>query len=412
MTNSSLPELTSENVQIENPEMYGEGRERLYGRLQQEAPVFHYKPLDVFVLSRHEDVRFAARTPEVFSSGHGLNLSQLRLTEPEKDAYSGFYGAGEQLVFADPPRHRELRAVISRSFAPGRTKNVEAYVATEAERLVPDLPVGEPVDAVGRLAAVLPVRTIEYFLGLPPGQDDRVRVWSDALEQVKLVRGAEAIQGLVGVFATMDDFIREQIEERRSSPGEDFISGLLTAQLDGSPVPDETLLTYCKTLIAGGSDVTRGLLSGMIHALAERPDAWASLRAAPDLVDGAVEESLRWVTPARGFLRTALEDTEIRGVPIQAGQRVYLLFDAANRDPEVFPDPWTFDVERPEAKKHLSFGFGVHACVASHLARTQARSLLAALLRRFSTLEISGEPERIHQVLRNGFHSVPVIFST
>jgi cytochrome P450 len=129
------------------------------------------------------------------------------------------------------------------------------------------------------------------------------------------------------------------------------------------------------------------------------------------LLDGAIEESLRWTTPARGFLRTAVVDTQVRGVDIKAGQRVYLLYDAGNRDAEVFPDPWTYDIERPNANAHLGFGYGPHLCIAAHLARLEARELFRVLLSTFTAIEVSGEPTEIRQLLRNGWVHAPLTFS-
>jgi len=209
----------------------------------------------------------------------------------------------------------------------------------------------------------------------------------------------------------MRDFFRAQIAVKRASPGEDLISALLAAQLDGAPIPEASLLTYCSTFLAAGSDTTRSLLAGMALALAEHPDQLKKLRANPALLDGAIEESLRWVTRPRGFLRTASQDTQIRGVQIKAGQRVYLLYDAGNRDAEVFSDPWTYDIERPNASAHLGFGFGPHLCIAAHLARLEARQLFGALASRFERVEVSGEVTEIRQLLRNGWIRLPLTFA-
>jgi cytochrome P450 len=209
----------------------------------------------------------------------------------------------------------------------------------------------------------------------------------------------------------MDDFFRAQFAVKRANPGEDLISTLLAAQLDGEPISEANLLTYCSTFLAGGSDTTRSLLTGMALALAEHPDQLRKLRESPDLLDGAIEESLRWTTPARGFLRTAVVDTQVRGVDIKAGQRVYLLYDAGNRDAEVFEDPWTYDIERPNGLAHLGFGYGPHLCIAAHLARLDARELYRALLKEFGKIEVAGEVTEIRQLLRNGWVHAPLSFA-
>ena len=270
---------------------------------------------------------------------------------------------------------------------------------------------GKSLDFVDEIAAVLPIRVAVVLIGLPPGHDADIRRWSDALESMKLVRGADNIRATVRQFAEMSEFFQAQFTVKRANPGDDLISTLLAAQLDGKPLSEPDLLTYCSTFLAAGSDTTRSLLAGMALALAEHPDQLSKLKANPDLLEGAIEESLRWTTPARGFLRTALADTQVRGVDIKAGQRVYLLYDAGNRDAEVFADPWTYDIERPNAHAHLGFGYGPHLCIAAHLARLEARELYGALLDRYDTIKVTGEVIEIRQLLRNGWVHLPLSFS-
>jgi cytochrome P450 len=404
--------LTLDDVRIEDPTFYLSDRQEIYSRLHREEPVFYYEPLDTFVLSKHDDIREAARHPELFSSAHGLHLHQLRLDPGEQAVYKTLYHpGGEQFAFADPPRHRELRQVAARSFAPKALAMWGEGTRKHVDELVGQIDPGEPLDFVEQVAALLPIRVAENLIGLQPGHDTDIRRWSDALEAMKLVHGADALRETVAQFATMNDFFREQIELKRADPGEDLISALLAAELDGAPLSEPTLLVYCSTFLAAGSDTTRSLLAGLTLALADHPDQLAELRSDRGLLDPAVEEALRWTTPARGFLRTALRDTEIRGVPIKAGQRVYLLFDAGNRDAEVFPDPWQFDITRKTANVHLAFGYGIHLCIGSHLARMEARTLTSALLDRFSTFERAGEPVAIRQLLRAGWVTLPMTFS-
>jgi cytochrome P450 len=406
-----MTSLTSADVRIEDPDFYFDGKREIYERMHAECGVFYYEPLDVFVLSKHEHIRTAASSPEIFSSGRGLHLHQLRLTPEEKEVYGTLYGPGEQFAYADPPRHRELRGVASRNFAPRALARMGEQVERDVTALVDRITPGESLDFVDEVAAVLPIRVAEELIGLPNGHDDDIRRWSDALEDLKLVRGPDQIRERIREFSEMNDFFRAQFVAKRSAPGADLISTLLEAELDGKPLSEDNLLIYCSTFLAAGSDTTRSLLSGMALALAEHPDQLEKLRADRDLLNGAVEESLRWTTPARGFLRTAVTDTEIGGVAIEAGQRVYLLYDAGNRDVEVFDDPWTFSIERPNANAHLGFGYGPHLCIAAHLARLEARALFAAVLDRFDSIEVSGEVEEIRQVLRNGWVHLPLRFA-
>ena len=403
--------LSADDVRIEDPDFYFEDRRESYERLHAESPVFYYEPLDVFVLTKHEDIRQAARRPEVFSSAHGLHLHQLRLTPEEVEVYATLYGAGEQFAFADPPRHKELRGVATRVFAPRSLERLGQQVRQDVAELVGKIEPGRRLDFVEEVAAVLPIRVAVALIGLPDGHDADIRRWSDALESLKLIHGADDIRAAIRQFSEMDDFFRKQFIIKRANPGEDLISALLAAQLDGAPISEANLLTYCSTFLAAGSDTTRSLLTGMALALAEHPDQMRKLKENPALLDGAIEESLRWTTPARGFLRTALTDTQVRGVDIKAGQRVYLLYDAGNRDAEVFADPWAYDIERPNASSHLGFGYGPHLCIAAHLARLEARELYGPLLNAFGRIEVSGPVTEIRQLLRNGWVHAPLTFS-
>jgi cytochrome P450 len=403
--------LTADDIRIEDPDFYFEGRPESYQRLHAECPVFYYEPLDVFVLSKHEDIREAARHPEIFSSARGLHLHQLRLTPDEVEVYATLYGSGEQFAYADPPRHRELRGVATRIFAPRALERLGEQVRRDVAELAGRIEPGRSLDFVEEVAAVLPIRVAVALIGLPPGHDADIRRWSDALESLKLIHGADNIRAAIRQFSEMDDFFRAQFVKKRASPGDDLISTLLAAQLDGQPLTEPDLLTYCSTFLAAGSDTTRSLLAGMAVALAEHPDQLRKLTENPGLLDGAIEESLRWTTPARGFLRTAVVDTQVRGVDIKAGQRVYLLYDAGNRDAEVFGDPWAYDIARPNASAHLGFGYGPHLCIAAHLARLEARELYRVLLDSFTAIEVSGEPTEIRQLLRSGFVHAPLTFS-
>ncbi len=202
----------------------------------------------------------------------------------------------------------------------------------------------------------------------------------------------------------MNQFFLSEFDRKRHEPGSDLMTTLLDAELDGEKLSDVRLFTYCALVLAVGTDTTRSLLTGMAIALAQHPDQLARLRADRSLMPTAVDEALRWTTPARGFVRTLLTDTEIRGQKIKAGQRVYLFYSAGNIDPDVFPDPLTFDITRDQDIQHLGFGFGPHICIAAQMVKMEASMLYNMILDRFSSWELAGEPERLKHILRNGWH--------
>src|SRR5882757_236254 len=186
--------LSVDDIRIEDPDFYFAGRRDSYERLHAECPVFYYEPLDVLVLTKHEDIRQAARRPDIFSSAHGLHLHQLRLTPEEVEVYATLYGSGEQFAFADPPRHKELRGVATRIFAPRALERLGEEVKRNVADLVGKIEPGQSLDFVEEVAAVLPVQVAVALIGLPQGHDADIRRWSDALESLKLIHGPDNIR--------------------------------------------------------------------------------------------------------------------------------------------------------------------------------------------------------------------------
>jgi cytochrome P450/ferredoxin len=190
------------------------------------------------------------------------------------------------------------------------------------------------------------------------------------------------------------------------------MSVLLSEELDGAPLSEPRLLTYCHQVLSVGNDTTRSLLASFAIALAQHPDQRDLLAADRTLMPAAIEEALRWSTPGRGFVRTATRDTEIAGRPIRAGQRIYLLYAAGNFDPAVFPHPRRFDIRRDTDQPHMAFGFGPHVCIAAQLVRLVTALLFGELLDRYPRFELAGRPEPIRHVLRNGWLTAPIVFGT
>jgi cytochrome P450 len=401
-------------VRLEDVSFYMDNPYPVYARLRREDPVFYYEPLDIYVLSRSEDIRHASRHPEIFSSAHGLMLSHLRLpTSLGLDIREAFFDpAGEAFFFTDPPRHRQLRRLASPAFSPVGIATIEDDIRASARDLAATIEPGRPVEFMSEIASKLPVIVQARLLGVPSDDIEQIQIWTTALETISggdVEVTTEQITEAARVFATMKDFFREQFEEKRRHPGDDLISTLLAAELDGEPLSEARLLVYC-TIFLGSTDTTRALLSGLAVALATHPDQLAALAADRSLMRAAVEEGLRWTTPARGFVRTVLQDTEIRGRAIRAGQRIYLLDHSANYDDEVYPEPHRFDITRGPDLAHLSFGFGVHTCIAAPMVRMETAIFFNEILDRCPSFELAGEPHRIAQIIRQGWDEVPLRF--
>jgi cytochrome P450 len=400
-------------VRIDDPAFYLDPH-RVYDRMRLESPAFYYEPLDIFVLTRYDDMRAVVRQPEIFTSTKGILLTELmyapseeggsfidQFVDPEGELFSNF----------DPPRSTQLRKVLSPGFSVRSIGLLSERIARDCKELVGAIPAGETIDFVEQLAAPLPILSAAHLLGVDASYVPDIRRWSDALEMIGSgAFTAEELAAAAGEFSELNDFIREQVAYKRTHPGEDLLSSLLAAELDGAPLSEARILVYCHIVLAVGSDTTKSLLSGMAVALTQFPKQRERLAADRSLMATAIEEGVRWTTPARGFVRTAVVDTEIGGQAIRAGQRVYVLYAAGNFDPEVFEHPHEFDVARTQELQHLGFGSGAHSCIGLHLARIEASLLFNELLDRFPRFELDAAPVPVFHILRNGLKFAPMKF--
>jgi cytochrome P450 len=206
----------------------------------------------------------------------------------------------------------------------------------------------------------------------------------------------------------MKSFLRDQIRRKREQPGEDVVSLFLRSTLGGEPVPGAIVLSHLSTLMSNGG-TTRLLLSNLAYHFARHPEDAEAVRRDPRLLDAAIEECLRLTPPARGFVRSATRAVEVGGQMIAPGQRVYLLYVAANRDPAVFPVPARFDLRRDNSTSHVAFGFGAHYCLGAGLARLEAKVLFGRLLPAFPRIEVAGTPEPYPHVQLNGLATLPLV---
>jgi cholest-4-en-3-one 26-monooxygenase len=406
----AVDELT-DLVKIEEPSFY-ENPVPIYQRLQREAPTFYYEPLDLFILTKHEDIRFAAQRKDIFSPKGGLLLTEIMYREDNSLLDEFFDPAGEMFSYTDSPRHRQLRRLITPAFTPRALATMGAELEASCRSLVDTIVPDRPIDFVDVVSSRLPILFASRLLGTTTSNVELIRHWSDALENIGSgTLTSDELRDAAQEFKEMNEFFLAEFDRKRQHPGSDLMSTLLAAELDGESLSDARLLTYCALVLAVGTDTTRSLLTGMAVALARHPDQLARLRADRSLMPTAVDEALRWTTPARGFVRTLLSDTEIRGQKIKAGQRVYLFYAAGNIDPDVFPDPLTFDITRDQDIQHLGFGFGPHICIAAQMVKMETAMLYNTLLDRFSSWELAGEPRRLTHILRNGWHDAPLVFT-
>ncbi|MET0827067.1 MAG: cytochrome P450 [Acidimicrobiales bacterium] len=354
----------------------------LTARLRTEAPVHEVAP-GLKVLSRYEDIREVSRSPERFVNGRGVLAN-----DPIRD---GRPVVGS-ILHMDPPSHGEWRRVLNRRFTPRAVSPMEERIRELTVRLIDALPTGEPVDLVDHLCAPLPVLAIAELLGVPAADRSDFRRWSDAA-----IAATDGMADMSDEDATamgeLSMFLDAHAKAKAADPGDDLVSALVGAEVEGRPMTPGELIVFSLTLLVAGNETTRHLLSGGLIALAEHPDQRAVLAADPASVPVSVEECLRWVTPIHQFARTVVADTTVGDQPVAAGDYLVMLYASGNRDEAAFgPTAGAFDVTRVTPSPNLGFGFGEHLCLGAALARLEGRIVLEELLARHPDYELAEEP--------------------
>ncbi len=254
-----------------------------------------------------------------------------------------------------------------------------------------------------------PLYVIMSLLGLPEEDFPRMLKYTQELfgnDDEELQRGVTKEEQGLALF-DMFNYFNEVTAARRRTPTEDLASAIANARIDGEPLSDIDTVSYYVIIATAGHDTTSATISGGLQALIENPDQLRRLQDDPDLMGLGAEEMIRWVTPVKEFMRTAVEDTVIRGVPIAAGESVLLSYPSGNRDEDVFTDPFRFDVGR-DPNKHVAFGYGVHFCLGAALARMEVNSFFSELVPRLKSIELAGEPEHMATIFVGGLKHLPI----
>jgi cytochrome P450 len=345
-----------------------------YARLREEAPAYHNPAMGFWALSRFDDVLAGYRDWETYTSTHGVALEEVGTD------------SAPSMIGMDPPDQSQLRKLVVRAFNPKRVGALEPRIRGLATSFLDGFVEEGECDLIARFAALLPSDVISTLLGAPPEDHNDLRIWTETLmhreDGVSTIPPAadEAAKNLLGYFA-------ELIGAKRKRPGEDLISGLVEADLEGRHLSDVEILGFCFLLISGGNETTEKLIANSVHQLARHPDQRARLLSDPEGISAAVEESLRFRSPTQYMVRTTTRDVRIHDETIPAGERVMLLIGAGNHDPRQFDSPEHFDIGRT-MERHLAFGFGVHFCLGARLARLEARIALEEIHRRLPDYEV------------------------
>jgi cytochrome P450 len=314
------------------------------------------------------------------------------------------------LIHMDEPDHKAYRAVAATWFQPNSLRRLEERMEELAKRFVDRMAeLGTECDFARDIAVHYPLYVILSLLGLPESDFERMLMLTQQLfggDDEELRRSTD-LEEQFTVLLDFFNYFTELTASRRANPTEDLASVLANAKIDGDYLPDMDLASYYVIIATAGHDTTSSTIAGGLHALLQHPDEMARLQADPGLLPTAVEEMIRWVTPVKEFMRTAAEDAEVGGVKVEAGQSLYLAYLSANRDEDVFDDPFRFDVGR-QPNKHVAFGFGPHFCLGAQLARLETRAIFAELLPRLEHIELAGTPKSSATVFVGGLKSLPV----
>ncbi len=350
-------------------------------------------------VSRHEDVVEVSKHPEVFSSHVGG--TSVRDFDPRSLA-----AIQQMMLNLDPPEHSQIRKIISRAFTPRTVQGMFESIDAHADRVIEGLGEGGDFDLVPRFSAEMPLFVLADILGIPSEERHLLFDWTNRMvgfDDPAAGDRSSYVSAFMELFAYADNLTKT----KRARPGDDVWSMIVNAEVDGERLGDDDLDRFFQLLVIAGNETTRNLLNAFVLTMSEHPDQMALLRRDPDLLGGAIEEVLRWHPPILQFRRTAVADTVLGGQQIRAGDKVVISYAAANRDESVFGDPDRFDITR-SPNPHLAFGTGQHFCLGNAVARLEAKVLLAKLLQRFDSIEVTGPPVRLRSNFVNGITELPV----
>lgn len=370
-----------------------------YARLRDDAPLYHHPDHGYWALSRHADVEAALRDDGTFSNSHGVSIDPISWS-PEAHRTVSF-------LAMDPPRQQRLRSLVSKGFTPRRVHQLSGRILElTRQHLDPALAAGE-FDWVADVVGKIPMDVISEMMGVPEPDRAEVRRLADLVvhreEGVRDVpeAGMRASLQLLGYYADM-------VRQRRAAPTDDLTSALCEAELAGDRLTDDEIMAFLFLMVVAGNETTAKLLGHAIWWGTATPGLLDRVRADRSLLPAWIDETLRIDTSSQILARYVTRDVELHGQTVPAGSQMILLLGSANRDPRVFPDPDTYDIDR-DLDALLSFGVGRHYCLGANLARLEARIVLDELLDRVATIEVDrARSIRVHSSNVRGFASMPV----
>lgn len=362
----------------------------LLARARREEPVFFSEALRAWVVTRHADISAVVADTARFSSAESITVGAATMPPEVVTTLMDGYPLVPSLVDNDPPAHTRFRGLVSKAFTGRRLVEKEPSIRALVDELITSIMHEGQGDLFLRFAHPLSSSIIAAILGIPREDISRFRRWSDDLTTVLAAHGP--VEHQVAAARGVVDFQRylaSALEERKTTPREDLLSDIVTeGQGMTPPMSMAELVSLLMQVLFAGHETTAGLIVGAVELLLSNPEQLQALQKEPDLIAGTVEEAVRMVSPVHAMFRTALEEVELGGVTIPKGAHIRIVYASANRDEARFHEPERFDIQRPDVKKHLAFGHGLHFCVGAPLARLEARLAIEALLRRLPGLRL------------------------
>jgi cholest-4-en-3-one 26-monooxygenase len=398
-------DATREAVDLSDPRLFDRGAPHaVFRRLRKERPVYWNEEsggTGFWAILRHADVHAVSSDAETFSSERrGVMIF---------DQSYETSGRARMMIELDPPRHTQLRALLSRGMTPRAIQQLGGFARESfAETLDRALEKGR-CDFVDEVAGQLPLQIIAEIVGVPEADRPKLGELAHRIQGFEdpEVEGSEGQGENAAAIAEMSAYALELARERRRAPRNDIATAILQPEIEGQSLDDDAFAAFFLLLITAGIETTKAAMTGGMLAFTQHPDQWTRLHEDRAGLPMAIEEVIRWTTPIHHMRRTATRATEIGGQPIREDDKVVVWYSSANRDETVFADPDRFEIARP-TNDHLSFGFGRHFCLGANLARLEMRVVYEALLDRAVEVECVGEAEYLRSTFTNALKRMPV----